>query len=116
MKSTVTPEMATSQLKIWKDLSSDKRDKIVFEALFSPNIGESIPMFSDNIKDSVATERLIAALKNYGVPKILVEEAPRSTLSIVKFNGISLPLMPRHKAIAYIAYLVVVSGDAAAGS
>ena len=94
---------------MWQNLSSASRDKIVFDALFDHDIDESTPMFSDNIKDNAATSDLIAKLAEKGFDNIVVEKAPRSILSVVRVGNITLPVMPAHKAVGYIGYLIAVS-------
>ena len=108
---TITQESVNCTLTAWQNLASSVRDKIVFDALFTHDEDESTPMFSDNIKDNADTDSLISKLDILGVDKVTIERAPRSSLSIVKCGNVVIPLMPAHKAIGYIGYLVAISQD-----
>lgn len=121
---SISQEKIAELLSSWQTLSSGNRDKIIYEALFSPQpligvnengdeyeIKESIPMFSDNIKQNEATESLVTKLSELGYNDIVIEKAPRSTLATVRCNGAAVPLMPVHKAIAFLAYIIAVSNS-----
>lgn len=104
--------MNISQTKVkellaeWQKLTSKERDKIIFDALFESFVNESIPMFSDNNKDNAAMDSLITKLRDLGVSDIVIEELPRSTRSRVTVDGVELPIMPAHKAIAFAGYIM----------
>lgn len=89
----------------WKSLSIIDRDLIVYKALFDKNATNS-PMFSANMKDSVATNNLINRLKEFDFPPLKVSQLPRSTLSVVSCGDCIFPQMPYHKGVALICYMV----------
>lgn len=108
---SITQQDADQNLDKWKNLGAKDRDKIIYDALFSGELGENTPMFSRNIKDQSATNALMSKLSDRGVAGIICESLPRSTLAITSWNGVVLPPMPDNKGIAYFGYLVTLQNS-----
>jgi hypothetical protein len=104
----ITQAIADANLESWKNLGHRERDKIIYDALFSGELGESTPMFSHNIQQAAATDALTSKLTEIGVADVKIECLPRSTRSIVSCGDMTLPMMPAHKGVAYIGYLCAV--------
>lgn len=104
----ITQQAVDANLERWKNLGASDRDKIVYDALFVGLAVAISPMFSHNVPNVTATKLLVDRLAKIGVAGIITESLPRSSLSIISWNGVVLPQMPVHKGLAYLAYLVAL--------
>ncbi len=89
----------------WQNLSSEARDRLVGDVLFPLEYSKNNPpRFSANIKNDTDTDKLLLKLRGLDIGEIKTETLPRSTLSVVRCGDGVIPIMPEHKAIAFIGY------------
>lgn len=101
----ITSGMISKHWDTFAKLEANERDEIIHKGLFIERPA-NIPRFSGHISFKSATDDLITKLEKLGCSKIQTEYLPRSTKSIVTIDGNRLNAMPRHKAVAFIGYMV----------